>query len=71
MSKELDDLKLFGRQNRQKYLKDTDWIVIRGLETAIAEDQAIKNKRQLARNEISQIRDATTFAEIENLTIEF
>jgi len=71
MSKELDDLKLFGRQNRSKYLKDTDKYSIRKSETSQEFPVGMLEKRQLARDEISLIRDATTFAEIENLTIEF
>jgi hypothetical protein len=71
MSKELADLKMKGIRNRQKYLNDTDWLAIKALETATAEDQAIKDKRQQARDEISIIRDAVTIEETQNLTINF
>jgi hypothetical protein len=71
MSKELDDLKLRGIKNRQKYLNDTEWVVIRALETSTTEDQAIKDKRQLARDEISEIRDATDYESVQHLSEDF
>jgi hypothetical protein len=71
MSKELADLKMKGIRNRQKYLNDTDWLAIKALETAMTEDQAIKEKRQQARDEISIIRDAVSIEDTQNLTIEF
>jgi hypothetical protein len=71
MSKQLDDLKLHGIKNRQKYLNDTDWVVIRALETSITEDQTIKDKRQLARDEISEIRDATDYESVQHLSEDF
>jgi hypothetical protein len=71
MIKQLDDLKLHGIKNRQKYLNDTDWVVIRALETSITEDQTIKDKRQLARDEISEIRDATDYESVQHLSEDF
>ena len=71
MSKEFHDLKMHGIRNRQKYLNDTDWVALRALETVIIEDQAIKDKRQLARDEISLIRDASTYEEIKHIKITF
>lgn len=71
MSKEFHDLKMHGIRNRQKYLNDTDWVALRALETEIIEDQAIKDKRQLARDEISLIRDSSTYEEIKHIKITF
>lgn len=71
MSKEFDDLKMHGTRNRQKYLNETDWVAIKAFETNTAEDQAIKDKRQLARDEISLLRDASTYEEVQNITITF
>ena len=71
MSKQLDDLKLHGIKNRQKYLNDTDWVVIRALETSTTKDQTIKDKRQLARDEISEIRDATDYESVQHLSEDF
>lgn len=69
--KELQDLKLYGIKSRQKYLEDTDKDSLKALERGEVLDPAIKDKRQLARDEISLIRDATEFSEIEHLTQEF
>ena len=69
--KELCDLKLHGIRNRQKYLNDNDWREIRALEIGVAVDQTILDKRQLARDEISLIRDAVDYSEVEHLTKEF
>jgi hypothetical protein len=71
MSKQLDDLKLHGIKNRQKYVDDTDSVVIRALETSITEDQTIKDKRQLAIDEISEIRDATDYESVQHLSEDF
>jgi hypothetical protein len=59
ISKNFWDLKLFGDRNRQSYLENTDYLAIREAETGTAMDSAIKTKRQLARDEISIIRDTT------------
>ena len=72
--KEFYDLKLHGTRNRQRYLDNTDWIAIKSFETGIPEDQAAKDKRQLARDEISLLRDTTNpddYNLIEHLTEEF
>lgn len=71
MSKEFDDLKMHGIRNRQKYLNDTDWVALKALETATAENQVIKDKRQLARDEISLLRDASTYGEVQHIKITF
>lgn len=69
--KELDDLKLYGIRNRQKYLNDSDWMIIRKYENNIDISQEILDKRQLARTEISLIRDAANFSDISHLTQDF
>ena len=69
--KELDDLKFHGMRSRQRYLNNTDWVAIKSFESDVVEDQVIKDKRQLARDEISLLRDSTLFSEVQHLTIEF
>jgi hypothetical protein len=46
-------------------------VAIRAYETGGVEDQTIKDKRELARTEISILRDAVTIEETQNLTINF
>jgi len=69
--KEFYDLKLHGTRNRQRYLDNTDWEIIRNQETGILVDQDILDKRHLARSEISLIRDALNYSDIQHLTQEF
>ena len=69
--KQLDDLKLHGIRNRQRYLNSTDWLLIRKYETTTAVSEEDLTKRQLARDEISLIRDATTFEEVNSIDIDF
>jgi len=69
--KEFYDLKLHGTRNRQRYLDNTDWKIIRNQETGILVDQDILDKRHLARSEISLIRDALNYSDIQHLTQEF
>lgn len=69
--KEFDDLKFYGIKNRQSYLENTDWVIIRDLEKNIAIPIEISDKREQARQEISLLRDSTSYDEIKHLTIEF
>ena len=69
--KEFHDLKLHGTRSRQRYLNKTDWLALRSLELGVPEDQTMRDKRQLARDELSLIRDAVEYSEIEHLTKEF
>ena len=64
------DLKLHGNRNRQRYLDNTDWIVIREAEGGDIEDQATRDKRQLARDEISLINATTSNPQDDKETIE-
>jgi len=79
----LQDLKTFGISNRQRYLDNTDYCVIKDFQQNFTTtfdplnpwqsqlSQEFKDKRQRARDEITQIENATTEQEVENLTIEF
>ena len=70
-NKDLEDLKLYGIRNRLKYLEATDWYIIRKCETNNAIPTTILEKRQLARDTISQITEATTFEQISDINIKF
>jgi hypothetical protein len=79
----LQDLKTFGISNRQRYLDNTDYFVIRDFEQYFTTtfdplnpwqsqlSQEFNDKRQRARDEITQIQNATQEIDVENLTIEF
>jgi hypothetical protein len=79
----LQDLKSFGIANRQRYLDNTDYCVLRDYEQNFTRpfnelnlwqsqlSQEFLDKRQRARDEITEIENATTEEEVENLTIEF
>ena len=69
--KEFDDLKFYGIANRQRYLNNTDWLAIREAEGGLTTPQETKDKRQLARDEMSLLRDATDYSQIQHLTQEF
>ena len=71
MSKELADLKLYGIRSRQRYLNQTDWMVTRLAECTTPIDQDIIDKRQVARDEISLLRDSNSLDEIVHIVIEF
>lgn len=66
-----DNLKFHGVRNRQKYLNNTDWLTVRLQDSSKPVGQTILDKRALARAELSLIRDATEYSEIEHLTQEF
>lgn len=70
-TKQFDDLQLLGIQNRERYLSSTDWYVSRNIEQSTPIPQVILDKRQNARDEISELRDATTYEEINHLSITF
>ena len=70
-TKQFDDLQLLGIQNRERYLSSTDWYANRNVEQSVAIPQAILDKRQDARDEISELRTATTYEEIDHLLITF
>ena len=69
--KQLDDIKLYGIRNRQRYLNSTDWYLVRKYETDVEIPAEVLTQRQLARNEVSLIRDASTFDDISNINIDF
>lgn len=69
--KEYEDLKFYGMKNRLRYIENTDPFAIREAETGVVMDQAIKDKRQLARDEYSLLRDSTEMSQIQHLTQEF
>lgn len=65
--KEFEDLQFLGTQNRNRYLSGTDWYTNRFVEQNTAIPREILDRRQEARGEISELRDATTYEEIEHL----
>lgn len=74
--KQLDDLKLHGIRNRQRYLNYNDWYCCRLTRTTAAGEPVpiptdILTKMQLASDEIGLIADATDFSEVNTITIEF
>lgn len=69
--KEYEDLKLYGIRNRQKYLNETDWQIIRLYESNISVEQNILDKRTQARQEISLIRDSANYEEVNHISIDF
>jgi len=69
--KQFEDLQFLGEQNRQRYLSSTDWYANRNVEQSTAIPQAILDRRQDARDEIDELRVASTYAEIDHLTIAF
>ena len=74
--KEFDDLKFYGIANRQRYLENQSWLCDRLTRTTAAGNptpipQDILIKMQLAADEISLLRDAVDFSEVQHLTQEF
>lgn len=74
--KQFEDLQFLGEQNRQRYLEGVDWMCNRLTRTTAAGDpvaipSATLTKMQLAADEIDELRVATTYEEIDHLTIAF
>ncbi len=70
-TKEFNNLQLSGTRNRLRYLESTDWYSSRNLEQSVPIPQEILDKRQDARDEISELKAANTYAEISHLSITF
>ncbi len=70
-NKQFEDLQFLGERSRQRYLESVDWLATRKVTHGKAIPQADLDKIQKARDEISEIRDAVTYADISHLTITF
>lgn len=70
-AKQLQDLQFLGELNRLRYLEGTVWYVIRKVELDTDIPPEILNRRQAARDEIDELRTATDYEQIKDLTKDF